>query len=248
MIDITSKRDQHLDQREAAQTVAGRDAARPANAMPLGGLEAGPGWRPELAHQNLGSTVDRRSSGRPAASATWASTRRKFGFGVGRVISLPWYARPSCSQAKSVSPTGGNWRVSLSAVSWLSAHHCAAVTSTSRSALSVSAPAAFRPDASVTATTVKRDEHLDQREALCWPTHGAVDRLDGKGAEAVGRDGDALLVEMQHDALRADERFGSEHDRASADDFGGDFVRKPALRQLQRGGQADEAKALDVAA
>ena len=102
----------------------------------------------------------------------------------------------------------GNCRVSFRLTRWLSAHHCAAITSDRRCELSISAPAARRPAASVMATTATATSTSTSVKPRAERRHGAGLVADhGEGPEAVGGQLQALVAEAQHDALRADQRL-----------------------------------------
>ena len=124
------QRHQHLDQREARASCAacGISSAR--------------------------STVDRVRIGWPAVVVRPAHRRAgNCGFGVGR-------DRPACRCRSGRAARSrirrrrrrGTAGPGCRPVSWLSAHHCAALTSARRWVLSVSAPAALMPAPSVMAT------------------------------------------------------------------------------------------------
>ena len=148
-----------------------------------------------------------------------------------------------------IQPMSGNWCASLSAVSRLSAHHWAAVTSASRAVLEVSEPAALMPAPSVIATiasatstsisvkprcarsvTASGRRCRRRRTGRCrrWPASGAGRR--GAGRCAVRRSA------ARGRARRRARRSPAPRCRRSSQCVGSGSL----------GGQADEAKAAAV--
>jgi hypothetical protein len=107
-------------------------------------------------------------------------------------------------------------------VSWLSAHHWAAVMSARRAVLLVSEPAALI-GAERDRDDRERDQHLDQGEAAAasCSLRCRLVVADQERADSVGGERQPMVVEAKDDPLLADQRLGTEYHGARADHLRG---------------------------
>ena len=110
----------------------------------------------------------------------------------------------------------------------------------------VSEPAALMPAPSVIATIASATSTSIsvKPRAACLSPRGTVVVADGERPDAVGRERQPLVVEAQHDALRADQRLGAEHDGARADHLRRRAGVEPVRRQRRsrRRGRRSESR------